>query len=481
MNDSDTIRINKNTFIQSIVILAVLMILAGILTLVVPSGLYDRSIVNGREVIIPDSYHQIASPNYPLWRWLTAPVEVLWGPDSLTIIVIILFIMIVSGAFTIMQQSGVLNVILASLIARFAERKYTLLLLISFFFMAIGAFFGIFEETIPLVPIIVGLSISLGWDSLVGLGMSILATNLGFSAAISNPFTIGVAQEIAELPLFSGAWYRLIIFAVIYLIFAIFITRYARMIEKEPQKSPVYKLDRKLSSAFSQPTAGSETPTSYRSAIIWLGVFFILIIGSLMIGPIIPAISDFLLPIVGLLFLFAGFGVGLLSGNSFGKTGSSFLGGVLGLAPGIVLILMAASIKHIVTQGEVMDTILFSMSQILSSTPPYITILLIYLLALVIEIFIGSGSAKAFLLMPILTPIGDLVGINRQLVVLAYCFGDGFSNLAYPTNPVLLIVLGLTVVSYSQWMRWTMKLWIWIILATVIFLLIGYWIGYGPF
>lgn len=481
MNETDTIRINKNTFIQSIIILAVLMVLAGILTLIIPSGLYDRTVLNGREVIIPDSYHQIASPDFPIWRWFTAPIEVLWGPDSLTIIVIILFIMIVSGAFTILQKSGVLNVILESLIARFAQRKYTLLLLISFFFMAIGAFFGIFEETIPLVPIIVGLSISMGWDSLVGLGMSILATNLGFSAAISNPFTIGVAQEIAELPLFSGAWYRLIIFAAIYLIFAVFITRYAKMIEKDPQKSPVYKLDQKLSSSFSQHPSTEDGTHSYRAAIIWLGVFFTLIISSLLAGPLLPAISDYLLPIVGLLFLFAGFGVGLLSGNKLGKTGSYFLGGVFGLAPGIILILMAASIKHIVTQGEVMDTILYSTSRILSSTPPSITIILIYLLALVIEIFIGSGSAKAFLLMPILTPIGDLVGLNRQLIVTAYCFGDGFSNLAYPTNPVLLIVLGLTVVSYTQWMRWTMKLWAWIILATIAFLLIGYWIGYGPF
>ena len=132
-------------------------------------------------------------------------------------------------------------------------------------------------------------------------------------------------------------------------------------------------------------------------------------------------------------------------------------------------------------QGQVIDTMLHSLANVFTQTSPVLAALLVYLLALVIEIFIASGSAKAFLIIPIILPLADLVDVTRQVAVTAYCFGDGFSNLAYPTNPVLLIVLGLTVVTYGKWMKWLLKLWVWVFIATVAFLALGVMIGYGPF
>ena len=128
-----------------------------------------------------------------------------------------------------------------------------------------------------------------------------------------------------------------------------------------------------------------------------------------------------------------------------------------------------------------MDTLLHSASLSISQASPFLAAVIVYGLALIIELFVASGSAKAFLMMPILLPLADLVGITRQLAVTAYCFGDGFSNLAYPTNPVLLICLGLTVVSYPKWLKWTAKLWFWILLITLVFLAIGVAVNYGPF
>jgi uncharacterized ion transporter superfamily protein YfcC len=142
---------------------------------------------------------------------------------------------------------------------------------------------------------------------------------------------------------------------------------------------------------------------------------------------------------------------------------------------------MAASIKHIAAQGGIMDTILHSASLSFSQAGPFLAALIVYGLALFIEFFIGSGSAKAFLMMPILLPLADLVGVTRQVAVTAYCFGDGFSNMAYPTNPVLLICLGLTVVSYPKWLKWSLKLWLWVFLVTVAFLGLGVAIHFGPF
>ena len=219
------------------------MLAAGTLTRVIPTGSYIRVEQEGREVLDATSFQYIPQPNYPVWRWFTAPLEVLWGPDGLTVLIIIVFLLLIGSAFAVLDKSGLMQAALGRIVKAYAGRKYTLLWIISLFFMMMGAFFGIFEEVVPLVPVMLALSYFLGWDALVGLGMSILAVNMGFSAAITNPFTIGVAQKIAGLPLFSGAWLRFLIFAAIFIIYIIFLTRYARKIDKNPQASPVYLED----------------------------------------------------------------------------------------------------------------------------------------------------------------------------------------------------------------------------------------------
>jgi uncharacterized ion transporter superfamily protein YfcC len=181
------------------------------------------------------------------------------------------------------------------------------------------------------------------------------------------------------------------------------------------------------------------------------------------------------------LFLVGGLGAGFLSGAGAKTIWKGLKEGWIGLAPAIPLILMAASIRYIVDSGGITDTILHAAAQPFVNLNPIAGALVVYALALGIEFLIASGSAKAFLMMPILLPLADIIGVTRQTTVLAYCFGDGFSNLAYPTNPVLIICLGLTVVSYPKWLRWTAKLWLWVILATVVFIGIAVMIRYGPF
>lgn len=483
MEEKAGAQISQRAFLQSVIILFLLMIAAGTLTRVIPTGSYSRSIQNGREMIDPASYQVIPHPDYPIWRWLTAPFEVLAGTDGVTIIVIIVFLLMVGMTFAVLDKSGILKNVLSRLVSRFGTRKYLLLLAITLFFMLMGAFFGIFEEVVPLVPIMIALSYSLGWDTLVGLGMSILATNMGFSAAITNPFTIGVAQKIAGLPLFSGVPFRIAIFIVIYAIMAAFLVIYARKIEHHPEESAVYQQDR-VNRAKYQNIQMSQEETyrlKMRPVTLWLGTFLVLIIAVLAAAPYVSVLSDLSLPLVGILFLIGGIGAGLLSGAGRRNIGKATVEGLTGIAPAIPLILMAASIKFIVVQGGIMDTILHGTSTSIAHATPFAAALIVYGLALIIELFVASGSAKAFLMMPILLPISDLVGITRQVTVTAYCFGDGFSNLAYPTNPVLLICLGLAVVSYPKWLRWTASLWFWVILATVAFLGIGVAIHYGPF
>jgi len=475
-------QISKKAFFQSVIILFIIMMVAGILTRVVPAGEFSRVMEGGRELIVPDSFQFVDRPGYAVWRWFTAPVEVLWGDDSLLIIVISVFVLVVAAAFAVLDKSGILKAILGKIVARYGDRKYVLLLVISFFFMSLGAFFGLFEEVVPLVPLVLSLSYYLGWDALVGLGMSILATNLGFSAAITNPFTIGVAQELADLPLFSGSWFRIPIFIVIYLVFSIFLYKYAKRIEKNPELSLVYDTSQRSprsGSGFDLP--GEKEASANSLAILWFVIFFILIVLVLLTAPFISLISDIALPLVGVLFLIGGVGAGLLSSAEKRIVWRALWEGITGIAPAFILILMAVSIKLIIVSGGIMDTILYQASKLFQGASPFISAALIYFLALLIEFFVASGSAKAFLMMPILLPLADLVGVTRQITVTAYCFGDGFSNMIYPTNPVLLIALGLTVVSYPKWLRWTLPLWGMILLVTLAFLALGVLIGYGPF
>jgi uncharacterized ion transporter superfamily protein YfcC len=483
MEEKAGAQISRRAFVQSVVILFALMMIAGVLTLVVPAGSYTRVMVDGREVIDPTSFQYVEQPDYPIWRWFIAPIEVLGGPNGLTIIVIIIFILLVGVAFAVLDKSGLLRVAIARLVRRFGDRKYLLLLLISLFFMAIGAFFGIFEEVVPLVPIMLALSYMLGWDSLVGLGMSILAVNMGFSAAITNPFTIGVAQQLAGLPLFSGAWLRVLIFLAIYAVFAVFLTRYARKIERRPQDSPVYHEDQagRAKYATLQLDSAEISGAHLARATTWLVAFLVLVLLVLVSAPFIPGLSDYTMPVVGLLFFIGGVGAGFLSGAPKAEIWKAMWDGLTGIAPAIPLILMAASVGYIVYQGGILDTILYQASRPFAQLGPYPAAVLIYALALMIEFFVASGSAKAFLLMPILLPLADLAGVTRQTAVTAYCFGDGFSNLVYPTNPVLLICLGLSVVSFPKWLRWSLGLWGWVVLITLIFLAIAVAIQYGPF
>lgn len=482
MEEKAGAQIGVRAFIQSLTILFVLMMIAGILTLVVPSGQYTHIQADGRQTIDPTSFHYIQHPDYPVWRWFIAPVEVLGSSSGLTVVVIIIVLFFAGGAFAVMDKTGTLRAFIGRIVRRFSGRKYLLLWMVCLAFMFLGATLGTFEEVVLLVPVMIALAYSLGWDALVGLGMSILATNMGFSAAITNPYTIGVSQQLAGLPLFSGAWFRIIIFLVIYLIFGLFLSEYAHKIDKNPEKSLIHDVDAAERQKYKSVDSSfiAEDPLQNR-AMAFFGLFLVLIFIVMLAGPFVSFISDYALPIVGILFLIGGLGAGFISGAGGKMVWKGLIEGWGGLAPSVPMILMAASIRYIIDSGAVTDTILHAAAAPFSHLGAFPAAISVYGLALGIEFFIASGSAKAFLMMPIVLPLSDLIGVTRQTAVLAYIFGDGFSNLAYPTNPVLLISLGLTVVSYPKWLRWTAKLWLWVIIATVAFLGIAVWIKLGPF
>ena len=488
-HEEASLKIGKRTFIIAFSILLLLIVAVGVLTRVVPTGSYVREAIGGKEVLVQDSFRFTDAARLPVYKWFTAPFEVLFGADGAVILVIVFFLLAVSMAFSLLEKSDIMSLFILKTVRRFGSRKYLLMAVVVFFFMLMGAVLGTFEENIALVPLIIALAYCLGWDSLVGLGMSLLASCFGFTAAISNPFSIAITQEIADLPLYSGSGYRAIIFLVYYAVVFLFLYRYARRIEKTPEKSLVYGEDAPLREKYRdigsiRRMLADKPPEEYRKvrrAGAAFGVFLLLILALILAAPFVAALTDLTLPLIGLLLLAGGLTASGIAGLPRRKRLRIIGRAAGGIAPGIALILMAMSVKFIISEGGVMDTILFYTAGAIQSTSPYAAILLVYALILLLELFVGSSSAKAFLVMPLIAPLSDLVGITRQTSVLAFCFGDGFSNIIYPTNPVLLICLGLTVVTYTKWMKWTIKLQLFSLALACGFLLLGVAMHYGPF
>ena len=483
------LQIGLRSFLWAFCILLALMVAAGVLTRVIPAGSYERVVEQGRTLVVPGTYRQVDRPSYPAWRWFTAPVEVLWSEDSLTVITIILFLVFIGGAFAVVEKGEVLKHILAVFVARFQNRKYLLMAGIMFFFAVCGGVLGIYEEAVPLVVFVVPLAHALGWDTLVGLGMSLLALAFGFAASVTNPFTVGVAQTIAGLPLFSGAGFRLAYFLVTFIVVFLFVYRYARKVEADPSRSLCHAEDAALREAHAGGKAAQGVDAAkaprMRRASAWLSAWIILTLVFIILvvttRNAMPALSRYAFPLVGVFFLVAGLGAGLLAGMGGRGTFAAFWAGLVNILPAVILILMALSAKHIVVRGGIMDTILLAASNAITGAPKFLAAFLVYVATLVLEFFVGSASAKAFLMMPILAPLADLVGITRQTTVLAFDIGDGFANMFFPTNALLLIALGLTVVGYPKWIRWTLPLQGIMFVVSMAFLMFAVAIGFGPF
>ncbi len=459
------LNISVKSFITAIVVVLVLMILTYGLTFVIPGGEYARvPDANGNMIIDSSSEFTYVEGGMPFWKWLLSPILVLGADGGGMMIAIIVFLLVIGGIFTSLEKCGLMKYMLQKIVKRFANARYKLMAILSFFFMAMGALIGSFEECVPMVPIVVALAINLGWDAVTGMGMSLLAVGCGFAAGVFNPFTVGVAQSLANLPMFSGMWLRLLSFVLIYALLLAFLTRHAKKIDKFNGLSSLQQdfiENKKMDSAL-----------KWFGGIVGAGILIVLSSGF------ITALQDYTMIIVAVMFLVAGITATLLSGMKGKELGSGFLKGVVSILPAVFLIMMAGSIKYTLTEAHILDTILHLAVSMVNDLPKWAVILFIYLLVLVMNFFISSGSAKAFLLMPLIVPLAQMFGISPQLCVVAFAFGDGFSNVFYPTNAALLISLGLADMSYGKWVKYSWKFQMLNLLLTSGLLLLGLTVGY---
>lgn len=428
------------SFISAFVILLVLFIVTGISLYVIPG----------------------ANSN---WAWPLASILVLGSDSGGMIIAITIFLLIIGGAIHILKETGLIEGVISATVLKFKDKSFLLMALLVLLFMSMGAFVGVFEEVVPLVPLMILLSKRMGWDDLTGLGISILACGLGFAAAVSNPFTIGVAQQLADLPMFSGALLRMGVFATVYTVLLAFLWTRSKHIKgtvlEEDDLSDLLK---------------THVPQNAYVFFVALMVGMAIFITA---SPFVSFLRDISLPVIALVFLIAGLGVGMMANGSLRWVFKTYLKGAVDMSPAIVLILLATGIKHLMVEGALLEIILEAMAENSTNYGAFTAILIVFVSVLGLNFFIGSGSAKAFILMPVVVPMMDMIGVSRQLGVLAFQFGDGFSNVLYPTNAVLLIALGISGVGYGKWLKFILPIQVILLMLSVAWLWLGYQIGYG--
>lgn len=434
-----------------------------LLSWIVPSGEYARVTENGRTMVVPDSYRRVSSEPLGLDAALTAPVK-----GFVKAAEIIVFLFIVGGTFNVLQSTGAVEAGVRRLAGFLAQRPNRRRLFIPVFmvlFSAGGTIFGMCEETMPFVLIFVPLSLSLGYDTIVGTAIPFLGAAAGFAAAVINPFTVGIASSIAELPLAAGFRYRLFIWVISTLFTILFVMRYAAKIEKNPAASPTFALDEQKRRAGVNTDLGAAPLTPrLRGVLIAVGLAFpILIYGVL-------AHHWFIIEMAGF-FLALAMAAAFIAGLSIDEFTDSFKAGAKEMIGVALIIACARALLVIAEEAKILDTFLHAASFFIAKLPPVFAAQAMFIAQAVINFFVHSGSGQAMLTMPVMTPLADVIGISRQAAVLAFVFGEGWINPILPTSGVTMGVLGLAGIPWSKWAKWMLPLQIFFFIVALLLLI----------
>jgi uncharacterized ion transporter superfamily protein YfcC len=443
---------------HTFVLLSVLILVAALATHLVPAGEYARTTVGGRSVVDPASYHPVeARPAGPGDLLLAFP------RGLLATATIVFYIFLIGGSFQVLQATGALDRLISGVVAAARGRGEVVLPALMFLFALGGGTIGMAEETLPFLPGLAILARRLGYDEMIGGAIALVGAGAGFAGAFLNPFTVGVGQAIAGLPLFSGLGYRLIVWFVLTTVTILYVSWYARR----------HRVDAPLASV---DTPERKTHTGKRQ----VGVLLVLLaaIGLLVVGCLRWEWG--LLELSGLFLAVAILG-GLVGGLGSDRAAEEFAKGCAAFASAALVVGLARGVLVVLDGARVTDTVLHSMASVVAGLPAWATVVGIYVVQILLSYLVPSGSGQAALSLPILAPLADLTGVTRQTSVLAYQFGDGFSNVFTPTMGYFMAGLALIGVPWTRWVRflWPLQV-IWILLGLV-FLLVAHAIRLGPF
>lgn len=448
------------------VILFSLIIIAAIATHIFPAGEYERMIDDaGRNIVVADTYAETESTPAGFWSIFQAVHKGMVNSAG-----IIFYIFIVGGSFGILQSTGAIEAAVGSISQKMKGKEILIIPILMTFFALSGAMLGLAEETIPYITILVPLMLLIGYDSMVGAAVVLLGTSAGFTAAFMNPFTVGVAQGIAEIPLFSGLYLRIIFFVIFLSVSIWYVMKYAHKIRKDPTKSLLYNEVTK--DDFKIPEKILTLTTRHKI------IFTILLATLVTLGFGVIKLGWYLSEIAGL-FLLMGILIGLAGKMNFSQISESFIKGCSVLVMGALVVGVANAILVVLQDGKIMDTILYGFSSVIGEMPSGFAAFGMYIVQCLLNYIIPSGSGQAALTMPIMAPLSDLVGVTRQTAVLAFQFGDGISNIFTPTSGYFMAGLALAKISWVKWVKWIFPLIIIHYVLGAIFVTIAHYIGYS--
>lgn len=462
--------IKKSRVPHTYVIIAGFVLVMAILTYVIPAGEYVRVFDEalGREVVDPNSFAYTDRSPVSLLSLLTSVTLGMQGAAD-----IIFFVFIIGGSMEIVHATGAINRGVGTLANKKAMDKW-FVPIFAFIFALGGATFGASDELVIFAPIGIAVAHALGYDALTGLAAVVLGAAVGFNAGFLNPFSTGIAQSIAELPIYSGIEFRLVIFVFMFAVTVFYIARYAKKVKQDPSRSIVK--DCRCETEREDVDVAAMEKMNGRDKIVLLvlmgGIIF-MVYGVFYWGWYIDEMAG----------IFVGVGVlaGIIGRLNASKIASTFVDGAASLTFGALVTGFAKSIVIIMEDGVILDTIIHALSSAVMALPTALAVLGMYVVQIIVNFFIPSSTGQAASIMPIMIPLSDVVGITRQTAVLCFQFGDGFSNSIIPTSSVLMSYLAVSKVPYEKWVKfiWPLML-IWIGIGAI-FLIIANLINYGPF
>jgi uncharacterized ion transporter superfamily protein YfcC len=452
------------------VILFAMIIAMAILTYVIPAGQYQKiESETGRMIVDPNSFAAVdANPAKP-FDVLKAFPKGLAAAQS-----IVFFIFIVGGSFNVVNQTGAIEAGIGKVALSLKGKEKLMIPIIVVLFSVGGATIGMAEEAIVFVPIGIALSRALGYDAVTGMAIVSLGAAAGFTSGFMNPFTVGVAQGIAELPMFSGIGMRIVIWFCTLALVIGYIYRYANKVKADPKNSIVYELEEmERDKAIDLSNVRKMTSKDTAVLLIFAVGMGILIFGVFKFGWYITEIAA--------IFLAIGIFSGIASGMHMDELAQHFITGAKDMTMGALVVGLARGILVIMEGSLIIDTIVFGLASAISTLPKSISAVGMLLVQSFLNLIIPSGSGLAATTMPIMAPLSDVIGVTRQTAVLAYQFGDGITNSIVPTSGVLLANLSIAKIKYEEWIKFVGPLMILWTLLGCIFMIIAVVTNYGPF
>lgn len=453
--------------LNAVALLFFMIIAAYILTFLVPAGTYQRVVVDGRSMVDPQSFKLIVPPHIsPFDIFLAVPRGLIQGATM------IFFVALAGGGMALITKSGALNIGIGRLIHKLGTEGGDLILIFLYLvFTLMGGFMGLIEGAIPFMPLAIAVSVGLGYDSIVGVAIAIVGGIAGFAAGPTNPFTVAIAQTIAGLPIYSGIGLRLVMFIVLPLVGLIYVLVYARRVRKDPSKSLVAGMD--TSGLAFDASQFENQRFTFRHAFILLSL-----VAGIMIYVYGSMNWKWNLVHLGAIFVIIGIIAGACSHLGVNGTTEAFIEGISGMTSAVLVMGIAFSVSWMLTKGKILDTIIYYLSQPLQGLPPQYTAIGILIVIMLINLVIPSGSGKALIVMPIVLPIAQIVGIESQVAILAYQFGDALTNLCTPLLGVLMLALGFGRVPFFKWERFILPLVLLFFVLAVAFIMLAMAIGY---